>query len=114
MTLRDETVEVLRHYAGRRRIFLAQVPPDRKGAEACMRRIDDVIDRRPRPVAVAGDGEVLWSDSDPWVIAQAIVTNYDTGGILPQGLFTIVNNTGAAELVLPAPDKPTINGVETS
>lgn len=71
MTLDRNTLKMVEHQRCRRAKYLAQVPPDRVGAEKCMELIDLILDRRPRPIAVASDGEILLSDQSTWVLNQS-------------------------------------------
>lgn len=64
------TLDRLKFQATRRARLLGNIPPDRKEAEACVRRIDDILDARPRPIAVATDGEAVLNNQSPWVIDQ--------------------------------------------
>lgn len=93
MTIYDaETQRQLDHQCRRREEALAQIPPDRVEAAACLDRIDDILDRRPKPIAVAPDGETILDDQSAWVAAQ-------TGWLLP-GRTTAVNTTGEPEIIL--------------
>lgn len=74
--------------------------PDRKEAELIHRRINDILDRRKRPVEVKSDGTIVWSDEvSPWIA--------DQGGFLPAGESIAVNATGQAEVVSSADAEPT-------
>ncbi len=66
------TLGRLKFQANRRRRLLAATPPDRAEAAACVRRIDDILDARPRPIAVAGDGEAVLDDQSSWVLDQLL------------------------------------------
>lgn len=57
--------------------------PDRKEALLIQKRVDDILDRRPRPIAVASDGEVIYDNASPFVREQVAH-----------------NATGQAEIVL--------------
>lgn len=70
MSLDQPTIDRLRYQSERRAKLLAQTPPDRKEAALCMERVDSILDRRPRPIAVATDGEVVLDDQSPWVAEQ--------------------------------------------
>lgn len=66
--------------------------PDRKEAALIMRRIDDILDRRPRTYRVGIDGELVWESESSWIQDQ----------VLP-GETIAVNATGQAEIVLSNP-----------
>lgn len=82
------TDQLIAHQVERKAFWLAQTPPDRKAAEQCQQRIDDFLDRRRRPIAVASDGEAVMDDQSPWVIAQ--------------GSLTVENISGGPERILTA------------
>jgi hypothetical protein len=42
-------------------------------AAAIMLQIDDLLDSRDHPIAVALDGEILWPGAPPWQVAQATI-----------------------------------------
>jgi len=87
-TIDRETLHLLQHQGRRMHTALhGVVPPDRKEAAAIQARVDDILDRRPRAIAVTSDGEVLFAGTSPWVAAQA----------------TAVNATPEPERVIPAP-----------
>jgi len=73
-----ELLRRLNHQRLRRQACLNRVPPDRAEAARCLRRIDDMLDRRPRPIAVATDGEIVLDDQSPWVQKQVHIVKNDT------------------------------------
>lgn len=84
----DRATTTALQYQARRmnKVLHHTLPPDRREAEMIQRRVDDILDRRPRATAVASDGEVIWENSSPFVLGQ---------------VETIVqNSTGQAEVVL--------------
>jgi hypothetical protein len=90
----DPTTQRMLEYQARRLHYVLHetVPPDRKEAGLIQRRVDDILDRRPRePSGVAPDGEVIWPDSSSWVADQA----------LPDARTIAVNATPDPEPVLP-------------
>ena len=104
MSLIDRaTLHLLQHQAGLMATALHANPKriDRKAADQVQRNVDDILDRRPRPIAVTADGEVLFGHISPWIAAQA----------LPSGLATVINDTPRTEPVLAKPvDPPEPNG----
>lgn len=65
------TMQQLLHQSRRMRHALHEtLPPDRREAELIQRRVDDILDRRPKPVGTTSDGEILWENQSPWVLAQ--------------------------------------------
>jgi len=74
ITIDSQTLHLLEHQGRRMHWALHETtPPDRAEAARIQSRVDDILDRRPRPIAVASDGEVLWAgQSRPWVAAQGI------------------------------------------
>lgn len=94
-TIDRQTLHMLQHQGARMRQALhGVVPPDRKEAERIQCLVDDILDRRPRPIAVTSDGEALFSGTSPYVVAQAAE--------LPGTLQTAVNATSEPEPVIPA------------
>ena len=75
----DETAARIEYQRGRRAKLLALTPPDREEAQKCLDRIDDMLDRRPRPIAVATDGEIVMDDQSPWVAKQVQIAQNTTG-----------------------------------
>lgn len=73
MTMIDnETLHLLEHQGRRMNHVLHEMtPPDRKEAELIQLRVDAILDRRPKPIAVNSDGEVLFEGTSPWVTTQA-------------------------------------------
>ena len=84
MTLHPKTLSALQHQG--RRMRAALEAGDRKQVEIVHRRVDQILDERPRPVAEAADGEVIYDDAGAWVLAQ---------------VSEVVNNTSVPEPVLP-------------
>jgi len=71
-TIDDATMHLLRHQGQRMQHFLhGVVPPNRAEALRVQVRVDEILDRRPKPVAVASDGEVIWPGASPFVVDQA-------------------------------------------
>jgi len=94
-TIDSQTLHMLQHQGQRMRVALHETtPPDRVEAARIQVLVDDILDRRPRPIAVASDGEILWEGTSPYVIAQ--------GSALPGTLTTAVNATDKPEPVLTA------------
>lgn len=67
------------------------VPPDRKEAKQIQKRVDAILDRRPRNHTVAPDGEIVWGGTSSWIEGQT----------LPSGAVVAVNSTGQAESLVP-------------
>lgn len=96
----DPATQAMLEYQGRRmsQALHGTMPPDRKEAALIQRRVDDILDRRPRdPIGVTSDGEVIWPNADPWILDQ-----------LAPGLSLAVNNTSVPEYVQRAEDMPNI------
>lgn len=75
MTFDPATLHLLQHQGRRMQYALHQeTPPNRKEAEAIQVRVDDILDRRPRPVAVTKHGDIVYDGDSPWVLAQAAET----------------------------------------
>lgn len=70
-----QTLHMLQ-YQGRRmhHALHEETPPNRREAEEIQRRVDDILDRRPRPIAQTRDGDVVYDGDSPWVLAQAAET----------------------------------------
>lgn len=83
MPFDNETQHALEYQGRRMRAALHDGVPDRKEALLIQKRVDDILDRRPRPIAVAGDGEVIFDNASPFVREQVAL-----------------NATGQAEIVL--------------
>lgn len=96
-TIDKQTFHLLQHQARRMQTALHKTtPPDRVLAEQIQKNVDDILDRRPKPIAVSSDGEVLWAgQSSPWIQAQATKAVNDTGK--PERVLT-------AEQMLPIDD----------
>jgi len=91
-TIDPATLHLLQHQGRRMHAALHDVvPPDRKKALEIQLLVDDILDRRPRPIAVTSDGEILYEGTSPYVVAQAV----------PAPAASTVVNTGPAEPVLP-------------
>ncbi len=100
MTLDSNTTKLLQNQSKRRAHWLSLTPPDRVEAQRCMRRVDDILDRRPKVYAVASDGEVVYSDAAPWIKGQLM---------LP-GLSIATNTTDEPAAGDPAPGDPAPGG----
>ncbi len=89
----DAATQHALNYQGRRMRAALHPPaggvPDRKEALLIQRRVDDILDRRPRVHSVAPDGEIVWEDQSPFVQGQVE--------------SIAVNATGQAEVVLNIP-----------
>lgn len=75
MSIDSDTKRYLDYQRRRRAHCLTMTPPDRKEAELCMRRIDSILDRQRRIIAVASDGEAITSDASSWVQAQVLASD---------------------------------------
>lgn len=96
----DPTTQQMLEYQARRlhHALHETYPPDRKEAGLIQRRVDDILDRRPRePSGVAPDGEVIWPDSSSWVADQL--------DPLPPAKTIAVNATSDPEYVI-RPEDP--------
>lgn len=71
---------------------LTAARPDERKVKMIYARFDQILDRRPRPVAVAPDGEVLWPGQSPLV--------YDQASPLPEGFTVVVNRTASPTRVV--------------
>lgn len=111
MPFDPSTMRYLEHQARRMHYVLHETfPPDRKEAELIQRRVDGILDRRPRePIAVTSHGELIWPDSSSWVADQAL---YDAGGVLPPAQTIAVNATPDPEYVVRPDDMPTGLGMD--
>ena len=66
------TLVLLQHQSKRMHTVLHETtPPDRAEAVRIQLIVDNLLDHRPKPVAVAPDGEVIWPGASPFVIDQA-------------------------------------------
>lgn len=87
MSIDAATLHLLAHQARRLHVVLHETcPPDRAEAERIQLRVNDILDRRPKPIAVSSDGEVLYEGTSQWVLAQT----------------TALNASGKPERVIPA------------
>ena len=89
MALHPSDVDRLTYQHRRLTAALGETPPNRKEAGLIYRRVDDILDRRMRPVGLTPDNEVVWPDQSPFVQAQAFPLE-----------AIAVNATGQAEVVL--------------
>lgn len=72
----DQSLHALKYQAKRMHHFLHDVtPPDRAEALRIQQRVDDILDRRPRPIAVASDGEIIWANQSGFVVGQVVAQN---------------------------------------
>lgn len=84
------TLHALEYQGRRMRAALHPGPgeiPDRQKARLIQDRVDGILDRRPRPIAVTDDGEILWEGTSPFVLGQASES-------------IALNATGQAEVVM--------------
>lgn len=86
----NATLHALQHQGRRMRAALAECPPNRKEAGLIQRRVDDILDRRPKVFSVASDGETIYDNASPMVLSQ---------GLMP-GVSVVVNSSGEPEAVL--------------
>lgn len=94
-TLDPATLHLLQHQGRRMTLALhgnEKQLPDRELAKEIQVLVDDILDRRPRPIAVTLSGEVLYEGTSPYVVAQAHIE---------AGLPAPVNATDEPEVVLP-------------
>ena len=73
MTIDSKTLSALQHQG--RRMSAALAEKDRKEAAIIQRRVDDILDNRPRVHAVTPDGEIVYDNASPWVLEQTIAVN---------------------------------------
>lgn len=95
MTLHPKTLSALQHQG--RRMSAALAEKDRKEVEIIHRRVDDILDKRPRPVGEATDGEVIYDDAGTWVLAQLTETVNTTDvpeRVLPMSMFGSLDDPG--------------------
>ena len=67
--LAPQTIQQLE--AQRQRRQAARSSGDAHGAAMAMLVVDEILDLRPRPIAVTDDGEALWPGTSPWVTDEA-------------------------------------------
>jgi len=82
MSIDSATLTKLQYQA--RRMHFALEHNDQREADAVQRRVDQILDERPRVFAVATDGETIYDNASPWIKAQ---------------VSTVVNTTGVPEKV---------------
>lgn len=98
MSLIDsQTLHLLEHQSRRLRAEKAKRRTDEPLIATIRKNIDDILDRRTRPIAVASDGEAIFPGASPWVADQA--------------LTQAANLSGEAELILTAPEWDKVHGV---
>lgn len=74
----EKTLSALQHQG--RRMSAALAEKDRKEAAIIQRRVDDILDNRPRVHTVAPDGEIVYDNASPWVLEQAQTTAVNATG----------------------------------
>ena len=72
MTIDNVTLTKLQHQG--RRMHYALANGNQREADVIQRRVDQILDERPRVFAVAPDGETVFDNASPWVKAQVVGT----------------------------------------